>query len=174
MVAAYARAVGDAMPFRQRLAVMDGVVTLAEYEAAIQRYYACVADAGMTPNPEPARGLRPSTFGLTVPDGDGVPDKGTIAHYQELIAECDVEHLRDLNTAWAIQQAAMPRTVVEESVRLLEACLASEGVHERFTAIGSVQHRLTGVPDDSDRPFHRAYFGRCRLWVEEQTGYGMP
>lgn len=154
----------------------DGVVTLAEYEGAIQRYYACVSEFGIIPDPEPAKGLRPSTFGLIIPDADGVPDKETVSYYSAKIGDCRFAHVEDISVAWAGQQATMDPTTVAESLKLVEGCLADAGVDAEFPSVTAVSDRLMSAKDSSagDTAFLLTYLRTCRLWVEEQTGYSLP
>ncbi|MGK2966178.1 MAG: hypothetical protein ACSLFM_11325 [Tepidiformaceae bacterium] len=160
----------------QAAAMADGTVTLAEYESAIRRYYACVTDAGMTPDPKPARGLRPSTFQVIIPDADGVPDHATVDHYRVLLGGCRTSHLNDINNAWAIQQDATPPEVVASTLELLGDCMADAGVTTEVASVDEltthIDAAIRGGPESGN--WVRAYFNVCRLSAQEATGFQLP
>jgi len=173
-VEAYASAAGP-LPAEQAEALADGLVTLAEYEAGIGRFYTCASDGGMTPSPIPAAGLRPSTLSVIVPDADGVPDGETVNRYRAVLDACRWAAIEHLSVAWALQQREMDDETVERSLTYVEECLAERGIQRNYTAIGSLIYEVQfGVGTDADSAeFVRAYF-HCQLRAEELTGYQLP
>lgn len=174
---AYAASVAASTSPEQAAAMADGVVTLEEYEAAIQRYFACVSAHGVTPDPDPARGLRPSTFRFIVPDADGVPDKETVEYYRTRMDACRMSHVEHVNIAWALQQAVTPQATIDESLRLVEACLSAAGIERTFVTFGALVNALHNgfdAADPADQHFNLVYSRDCRLQVEEATGFQLP
>jgi len=172
-VPSWATAVSGTTSPEQAAAMEDGVVTLAEYEAAIQRHYECAAAHGFTPNGEPSRGLRPTTISFIVPDADGEPDKATIDAARALIDECRFAHMEDLNLAWSFQQARMPESTVQASLRLVESCMAAQGFVREYPTLDSLIGAFHG-PGQESNEFQFVYGRECRLQVEEQTGFHLP
>ncbi|MGK2966173.1 MAG: hypothetical protein ACSLFM_11300 [Tepidiformaceae bacterium] len=175
-VAEYLALVTDTTTPAQAEAMSDGVVTLAEYESAIQSFYACVSAAGIEPESEPSAGLRPSTFGYRVGDADGVPDAETVRAAMASIGECRFAHVEDLSVAWAGQQANMPQSVIAESLTHLNECLAGHGLTERFDDRDRLQRAVSdarGAERATHLAFHRAYQS-CRTTVYEAVGYELP
>jgi hypothetical protein len=104
------------VPDSQREALADGVLTYAEYEAAVLATIACAEDAGLTiverPHPDPSgKTLRYSlSLGLDL-------ERGSAIH-----RECYVEHLAAINVLWSAQNTPS-QEVLAEARQSLDACL---------------------------------------------------
>ncbi len=160
----------------QAAVLQDGVVTLAEYETAVQRVVACGAAAGLRGETIPGKGLRPSEARFTAPDSDGQPDAATVGRAQEAVAGCFREHLTDIQVAWALQGLSTPGAT-EKALRRLTECIHDTGapLPDATLTLDSLNAQLakTDARTDEDRAWRRAYF-QCATVVEEEQGFKLP
>ncbi len=173
----YIANVSGSVSLEQALPLADGKVTLAEYEAAIQRYLECGAARGLIPDPEPGAGLRPTRPGFKVPDADGVPDPETVSHARDVTESCRRQYLAELDAVWILQNVAAPE-VARAALAQLTACMRANGVpgmqqSVTFRDIDRALAALQGSPSPAAEMWFRTYL-ECARAVEEETGHRLP
>lgn len=98
----------------------DGMLTLAEYEAAKLAQVQCLREAGLTVVNPHLNGIYVYRFMVAVESGFGVPPSAVGACKQQFAGVIDM--------VWAEVSAPMAQAIVEESRRMMAECYAQSGL----------------------------------------------
>jgi hypothetical protein len=154
------------IPVGQQAALADGVVTLQEYEAAVQRTLACATAAGVKVEPTPGAGLRPTSFGFAS------ASREELAASHKRVDACREAHLNGIEMALAHQPVAAD--VIDQSRQLLAQCVSSRlavGSFDANSVVRAVEGSLASPSrSGADWDMLRAW-DTCRSSVEEATGF---
>jgi hypothetical protein len=132
LIEAIAPILGD----QQEALLDDGVLTLEEYEGAVERVAACVEAKGLTVTRLPGEGVGGSTHLRVSSDGSVPLEVGSTWH-----AECRETHTGKLGIIWAeTNRAEFEATLVAE-----DECLVAKGADH---LVGRAFWRLT--PEEWD------------------------
>lgn len=160
----------------QEAALKDGVVSIDEYNAAVEAAASCMEAAGYTVTRFPGQDLRPLRFTYTVPGTDGAPDTAKVQSAQEAFGSCRHTHLDLVETARAKAIGQPAAAVLEDLVGRIEECMADGGAPGQPDYAANGMTYYTAIPRAMTitSPEDAAAYRRCGLEVEAATGYPMP
>lgn len=162
----------------QAAALADGKVTLAEYEAAVERTLACGAAQGLVAERVPGRGLRPSEPRFSAPDPAGQPNTDTVRSLNAVVDGCLKENLVQIQAAWMVQGLTTPGAL-NMALERLTTCMrdaGAPGTAETITLAGINANLARFAAEDrtqADTAWRSAYLP-CRIQVEEEQGFRFP
>lgn len=150
------------------------IVTLEQYNAAVQATAACAEAAGVAVAVEPGKGLQPARLTFTAPThGDAEAAKAALD-------ACEAEHLNDVETAWALQQANQPDDAVHQAFSLLTECMVAKGAHgpqfdDGFFSRDELNELTPRIHEHrpGDMELFEHYLS-CRGQVTAETGFYLP
>jgi hypothetical protein len=169
----YAASVPGSTTDEQADVLRDGVVSLEEYEASIQRTISCASAAGVQVEANPARGQRPTRMAFKAGSwSDAVAAKAAFD-------DCRSKFLDRVEIAWALEKSSFSEAESQSALAALEQCMQSRGGggnvpgFENLDALGQFLIRPP-EGDVSEWARLRRQYAPCKDLVEEQTGFRLP
>jgi hypothetical protein len=146
------------IPDQQRVALEDGVVQRAEYEAAVNGTVACLRAEGVTvSDPEPSSGGRFLEYHYDIVTPPGGDEAAGTARVQALYGNCYVQHEAIVGEAW-LRQTTLSEEDRQEALRGLATCLRGTGLDVSDEApADEIARALPAEPTASQRDCFSLY-----------------
>lgn len=164
---------GSADPIQDE-ALADGVVTLAEYSAAIDVLSECGVAAGYSAHVIPGKGLRPPRASFSA-KSVGQWSAARVKLANELMSTCSARFYHDVDAAWKAQRPAPTSAELGALYDWLEGCVKAGGVPgaraPTYWESGGYANEPRQIQVESK---DLRVYSECALEAEAETGFLAP